>query len=154
MKPFRFRAAAALDLRRRQEDDARLAHVRAEQEARDAAARVANAGAAVDRAVEERTSTEREGMDAWLMTWHRSWITRLRLDVTVQQQHAVASNATASRAAASVQKAHQRRRTLERLRERGLRRYDTDVQRSELKEMNLLAGLRYVARAADEGDSE
>jgi flagellar biosynthesis chaperone FliJ len=153
MKPFRFRAAAALDLRRRQEDDARLLHARAEQAARDAAARVANAGAAVDRAVEERTSTEREGMDAWLMTWHRSWITRLRLDVTVQQQHAVASNAAASRAAASVQKAHQRRRTLERLRERGLRRYDTDVQRSELKEMNLLAGLRYVARA-DEGDSE
>lgn len=129
-------------------------HARAEQEARDAAVRVSNAGVAVDRAVEERTSTERAGMDAWLMTWHGSWITRLRLDATVQQQRAVVSNAAATCAAAAVQKAHQRRRTLERLRERGLRRYDTDVQRSELKEMNLLAGLRFVARAADEGDSE
>jgi hypothetical protein len=74
--------------------------------------------------------------------------------VTVQQQRALASAAAATLTAASVQEAHQRRRTLERLRERGLRRYDTDVQRSELKEMNLLAGLRYVARTADEGDSE
>ena len=131
-----------------------MVHARAEQAARDAAARACDAGAAVDRAVEVRTATERDGMDAWLMTWHRSWITRLRLDVTVQQQRALATAAAAKRTAASVQEAHQRRRTLERLRERGLRRYDTDVQRSELKEMNLLAGLRHVARTADEGDSE
>jgi hypothetical protein len=154
MKPFRFRAAAALDLRRKQEDAARLAYAVAQNAASVADACVVEAHGAVDRAAEARTSTERAGADAWLVSWHRSWIVRLRLEVEARQAEAAVSAAAAECAAASMRKAHQSRRTLERLRDRGVQRYDAEVQRIELKEMNLLAGLRYVARTADEGGSE
>ena len=154
MKPFRFRAAAALDLRRKREDEARLAHAQAEIESRAAAARVAQARGAVDRAVAESASTAQAGADAWFITWHRSWITRLRLEVDARQKEAAISAAAAERAAASMRKAHQRRRTLERLRDRGVQRYEAEVQRTELEEMNLLAGLRFAGRMADEGGRE
>jgi hypothetical protein len=154
MKPFRFRAAAALDLRRRREDEARLAHAQAEIESRAADACVAEARSAVDCAVEASASTERAGADAWFITWHRSWITRLRLEVDARRKAAAISAAAAERAAASVRTAHQRRRTLERLRDRGVERYEAEVQRTELEEMNLLAGLRFVGRMADEGGRE
>jgi hypothetical protein len=111
MKPFRFRAAAALDLRRQREDEARLAQAQAEIELRAADGRVAAARGAVERAVEASASTERAGADAWLITWHRSWITRLRLEVAARQHAAAISAAAAECAVASMRKAHQRRRT-------------------------------------------
>jgi flagellar export protein FliJ len=151
MKPFRFRAEAALDLRRKQEDEARVTHAAAVAAADAADARLVEARRAVDRAEETSASTGRAGADAWLMTWHRSWIERLRIEVGARRADAAVSAAAVERAAASVRKTHQRRRTLERLRDRSSQRYDADVRRAELKEMNLLAGLRFVARAADEG---
>jgi flagellar export protein FliJ len=148
---FRFRAAAALDLRRKQEDEARIAHLAAAAASHAAEAGVAQARSAVNCAAETSAATERAGADAWFISWHRSWIARLRLEVDARQEDAAVSAAAVERAAASMRKAHQRRRTLERLRDRGLRRYDAEMQRRELKEMNLLAGLRYVARTADGG---
>jgi flagellar export protein FliJ len=154
MKPFRFRAAAALDLRRRQEDAARLAHAAAETVAAAAAARLVAARGALDHAEQTSAATARGGVEAWLMTWHRCWIDRLRIEAGARQAEAAVSAAAAERAAASVRKAHQRRRTLERLHDRNAERYAAEVQRVELKEMNLLAGLRFVARKADEGDKK
>jgi flagellar export protein FliJ len=153
VKPFRFRAAAALDLRQKQEDEARLVHAAAVIAAQAADLRVATARADLARAEETSAATGRDGAEAWLMAWHRSWIERLRLEVVARQAQAAVSAAAVESAAASMQKAHQRRRTLERLRDRSAQRYDTELQRAELKEMNLLAGLRFV-RAADEGGRE
>jgi flagellar export protein FliJ len=154
MKPFRFRAEAALDLRRKQEDEARLAHAAAAIALDAAEARVVEARLAVDRAAETAASTELGGVESWQMPWHRCWIDRLRLEAGARREEAAVSAAALARAVASMQKAHQRRRTLERLRERSEKRYEMELQRIELKEMNSLAGLRFVARAADQGGRE
>jgi flagellar biosynthesis chaperone FliJ len=150
MKPFRFRAAAALDLRRQQEDAARLTHTIAANAARAADARLADAVVAVRGAEQTSAATTRAGVESWLLTWHRCWIDRLRLEAGARRTEAAVSAAAVERAAASVRKAHQRRLTLERLRDRNELRYNAEVQRDELKEMNLFAGLRFAGRSADE----
>jgi flagellar export protein FliJ len=154
MKPFRFRAEAALELRRKQEDLARVAHAAATTALHAAEVRVVEARQALDLATETSAASERDGIDAWLLTWHRSWIERLRHEASARRDEAAVSAAAFERAVASMRKAHQRRRTLERLRERSEQRYQAEVRRSELKEMNLLAGLRFVAKAADQGGNE
>ena len=152
MRPFRFRAEAALDLRRKAEDEAREANAQAEhawREAKAQAGALREAARAADAAFE---IAGREGANGGLIGWHRSWIVRRRLEAEAQDRQAAISAVALERAAASMHDAHRRRRMLERLRERGWRQYGLNALRHELREMNLLAGLRYLAHAADEED--
>ncbi|MEZ5284218.1 MAG: hypothetical protein R2712_05285 [Vicinamibacterales bacterium] len=59
-------------------------------------------------------------------------------------------------ATAEVQLAYQRRRALERLRDRAWRRYQLEAGRQELREMNELATLRFLTQpaATPEADGE
>ena len=148
MRPFRFRAAGALDLWRKQEDEARSVLARAETVEREAAARVAGAEDAVQVEAARLEALQREGATAWLMNWHRSWITKQRLDVqTCRRDHEAASQVM-THAALALRRAYRRRRTLERLRDRTLRKYELEVKRQDTIAMNELAGVRYVARTA------
>jgi flagellar export protein FliJ len=149
MQPFRFRAAGALDLWRKQEDEARSVLARAEAAEREAAARVGGAEEAVQVEGARLEALQREGATAWLMSWHRSWIVKQRLDVQTCRRDREAAAQVMAHAAIALRHAYRRRRTLERLRDRTLRKYDLEVKRQDTIAMNELAGLRYVARAAE-----
>ena len=151
MRPFHFRAQAALDLRRKQEDEARLVLADAHTAHESAQARAVAADLKLRVAAGELAATQRHGTESWRIDWHQSWITRLRLEADACQRATAISAATVERATASVVAAFQRRRTLERLRDRARRRYDAEAGRQHQLEMNALASLRFAARIAERG---
>jgi flagellar biosynthesis chaperone FliJ len=148
---FRFRAAAALDMRRTQEDAARLALAVAEnavmtatQQARDAADRVSEEGRRL-------VDAQREGTEAWRVQWHRAWIEQQRTDAAARAR-AVAERAEEATAAAVVaREAMKKRRVLERLRDRSWHKFQKDEHDQHVRDMNELATLRFVAQIAEEG---
>jgi flagellar export protein FliJ len=151
MTPFRFRASAALDLRRKEEDSARLRLAQAQSALQQTEARVVAAQAAVRTAAEQLQAEHQHGTEAWRLGWHQSWIHRLRLEASTCRRTVAVSVTTVEHAAASVQTAHQRRRALERLRDRSWRRHQLESGRQETRDMNLLANLRYLAQTAGGG---
>jgi flagellar export protein FliJ len=151
MRPFRFRAQAALDLRQKQEEEALRALARAQDAADRARARTETAVGGVSQADRQLQAAAQDGASGWLIGWHRSWIARQRLEVDARKREAAISAAAVERAAASVRETHRQRRTLERLRDRSHRAYDLEVGRQDTREMNALAGLRYLARTDHEG---
>ena len=95
------------------------------------------------------------GANGGLIGWHRSWIAKQRLEVDARQREAAISAAVVERAATSVRDTHRQRRTLERLRDRSRRASALEVGRQDTREMNMLAGLRYLARTDQEkGNSD
>lgn len=151
MRPFQFRAQPALDLRRKQEDDARRALADAQAAHESAQARAVAADLKLRVAADELVAAQRTGTESWRIDWHQSWMTRLRLEADASQRATAISAATVERATASVVAAFQRRRTLERLRDRARRRYDAEAERQHQRDMNAFASLRFAARAAERG---
>lgn len=150
MQPFRFRAAAALVMRRQQEDTARqqlsaaeIARNRAEDHARTTAE-------AAGCAREAAADACRTGTESGPLAWHQSWIVRKQLEAEAGRRAAAVSTEAAGRAAAAVRLAYQRRRALERLRDRMWQRHRLEAGRRELRDMNDLATLRYRARPDDD----
>src|SRR5690349_15150998 len=148
MRPFRFRAAAALDFTRKQEDDARTALTRAEIAHTEAEARLRTIGDSARQAEEALVGAQRAGASGWLIGWHRSWIARQHADADAQRQHVAACTDAVARATAVVRDAHRRRRTLERFRDRAWRRYQTEATRHDARQMDALAGSRHHAQTA------
>jgi flagellar export protein FliJ len=150
MREFRFRAGAALDLRRQQEQDAARVLAQAEAHLRAARDLVAHAEAQRVRAQTDQLDDERRGTDGRAVLWHRNWIAGLSASVT-RLTHELAPRQDAVRIATQRwQDARRRRLSLERLRDRALRRYRQDELREELKVIDELARLRFVT--PDEGD--
>ena len=154
MRPFRFRAQAALDLRLSQEEKALRALAQAQQSAERARARTEAAVEGVSEADRAFQAAQHDSVSGALISWHRSWIAKQRLEVDARQREAAISAATVERAATSVRDTHRQRRTLERLRDRSRRAYDQEVGRQDTREMNMLAGLRYIAQADQEKGKE
>ena len=151
MRPFQFRAQVVLDLRRREEDDARRVLADAQTAHEATLARAVAADVSARTAAVEFVAAQRRGTEAWRLDWHQSWIAKLRLEADACQRATAISAATVERATASVIEAFQKRRTLERLRDRARRRYDAEAGRQHHREMNALASLRFAARAAERG---
>ena len=102
MRPFRFRARAALQLRQRQHDEALAALARAQAELARAVKRVEDAGNAV-KAADEQFRVALVAADTGVtLDWHRSW--RLRLTTERQRCEAEcrAREADIGRAATSL----------------------------------------------------
>lgn len=151
MKPFRFRAEVVLDLRRREEEAAKTALARHRALAERAWALVQTARdvlAAAGRAMEREAEA---GATHQTLLWHRNWITRLRRDVQLAQEAAAQADHAAAVAATALGRAMQRRRVLERLRDRAWRAYGVVRDRAELQEMNHLATVRFAHQALDPG---
>jgi flagellar export protein FliJ len=147
MRPFRFRAQAALDLRISQEDQALKALALAQASAERARMRADAAIGGVSEADRQFQLAQQDGANGWLIGWHRSWIAKQRLEVDARKREAAVSAVIVERAATSVRDTHRQRRTLERLRDRSRRAYELEAGRQDTREMNMLAGLRYLARA-------
>jgi hypothetical protein len=151
MARFRFRAAAALDIRRKQEDAARLIAAQAELVLAAARERTEAAHGSMLDGGHQLLDDLRGGSEAWRVRWHRDWIERQRLEVEQRARERDERAAQAATAAVAVREALKRRRVLERLRDRALRRHRKAAHDSHVKEMNELATLRYVAQIT-EGD--
>jgi hypothetical protein len=154
LRPFRFRAAVVLDLRRKQEEAARLHLARAQAARQQAVAREAAADRATHEAVGGLVAAQATGSEAWRLGWHQSWIRRQRLEADGCRRTSAVSAETVRHATASVGAARQQCRSLERAHDRAWRRHQVDVSRHEGREMNLAANLRYLARAADPGGND
>lgn len=153
MSDFRFRAAVALELRRKQENSAATALAVAEAELRAAEAHAAHADADRRTAQADQTAATRRGTDAETLAWHRNWIVRLSNDLAERRRQVDRLADVVREAEAQWRKARQRRLTLDRMRDRAWRRYQQDQQRQELKVIDELARLRYVISDAWRDDS-
>ena len=146
---FRFRAAAALDVRRTQEDAARLASANADTELDHARQRTAEARAEARQDAERLVEVQLAGAESWRVQWHRTWIDRQRREVTVRAREADVRATEAVQAQQAAQEAVKRRRVLERLRDRAWRKHRRAADQQHVREMNELATLRFVAQIAE-----
>jgi flagellar export protein FliJ len=154
MRPFRFRASSALDLRKKQEDEARLALGRAQNAAAVADARLQAARDHAAGAGARLVALQEEGAPAWLIGWHRSWIVQQARVVEIRRLDMAMAAAAVTTAEAIVRDAFRQRRVLERLRDRLAARHARALERHELNQMNELAGLRYIAAAAERKEQQ
>lgn len=148
---FKFRAAAALDLRRKQEDAARLEVAKAEMAAIAAGERSREARARVGDEGHRLTDVVAGGAEAWRVQWHRAWLEKQRHEADDRAKELAARTAEASKAAQVAREAMKKRRVLERLRDRALHRHQQAEHAQHVKDMNELATLRFVAQIAEEG---
>jgi flagellar export protein FliJ len=144
MRPFRFRALAALDLRRQQEQDAAIAMARVEAHFREAEA----ACDAIERhrvlAQEAQMAHASKGIDEATLFWHRNWIIRLQATANDlrAEVHRRAEALDAARRAWQI--ARQRHLTLERMRQRAHSRHRDGEALEERREIDELARLRFT----------
>lgn len=151
MPDFKFRAQAALDLRRTQEDEAAAALARVE--AAYHAAQAAETGAMTDRqsACDTLQAAERSGIGAGALEWHWNWIHRLSGEIGRRRRELESCRAAVTAAERAWHDARRRRLVLERLRERAVRRHQQAESRRELKAVDELARLRFVMPDAATG---
>jgi len=144
MRAFRFRALAALDLRRQQEQDAAIAMARVEAHFREAEA----ACDAIERqrllAQEAQMAHASKGIDEATLFWHRNWIIRLQAaanDLRAEVRRRADALDAARRA---WQTARQRHLTLERMRQHAQARHRAGEALEERREIDELARLRFT----------
>jgi flagellar export protein FliJ len=146
MRPFRFRARAALQLRQREHDEALASLARAQAELARARRRVDDAGAAL-RAADERFRSALGAPDPETpLDWHRSW----RVGLTADRQRCEAEcrvrEADVTQASTHAASTRQRVRSLERLHDNALAAWNQALQHEEQKTMDSLATLRFTNR--------
>lgn len=144
MAVFRFRAGAALELRRKQESDAAAALATAEAALRTAEARVEQAEANRRTAQHDLSQVERRGSDIATLGWHRNWVVRLAEVVESERSDLGRAAASVREAEAAWREARRKRLALDRLRERAWRRYQDEERRQEMKVIDELARLRFL----------
>jgi flagellar export protein FliJ len=143
---FIFRAQAALDLRRKQEDTARLALAEAHDRLHRAERELDGATARLVDAVTRARQTEEEATDPTLAIWYRNWIQRQRREVARCVQILDGRQADAKVAEAKALEARRAVRVVEKLRERAWDAHTTHERREEQKALDLLGVMQYAIR--------
>jgi len=144
MRTFRFRAEAALDLRRREHDRALVVLARAQaafvaaQQGADAAAKAVGDA---DRALQQALLTPDPQLP---LGWYRSWRLKVREDHRAADARRDARDKDVREANAEVSRSRQRVRSLERLRELALAAWERDSRQRDQRTMDALAALRYA----------
>jgi flagellar export protein FliJ len=148
---FKFRAQAALDLRARELAAAQRELARAEG-VRDAARlRVTQADAEIVRARLQAAEAQQTAHTVTGHEWYRFWILRLVHERTAHAATLAARDEDVTRAAAACRRAHQRRESLDRFKEKARDAFDAAQQAAEMKLIDELATRRFAGRAF--GDS-
>ena len=145
MRPFRFRAQAAIDLRQREYDEARRVLARASLDLRAAEEVRTEADARIIAAREQGTREMRGAIDTARWQWHQSWILRLEHERAVCAADVASRERDVARASAAAVKARQRLEALERFRARARHTWEHAVAAEEQKQIDALATLRHVA---------
>jgi flagellar biosynthesis chaperone FliJ len=143
---FRFRAQAAIDLRAKQDEDAQRA-LGVARHATAAAERVRQHEQTMFEDGQARAREEEsQSWDTARAIWYRNWI-KLQRQRIANADAALEARREEERAVAqAAMDARRRLRSLEHLRDRTLKAYQTAELRAEQKEFDVLGGLRYVAR--------
>jgi flagellar export protein FliJ len=147
MSRFKFRAQAALDLRTREDDEARRALARAETDLRAARQLLEQVE---ERAREARTQCaavmQQAGAAAELQ-WYRSWIVRLDRDRTLAAKAVADREGAVKRAQETQKRTRQRVESLERFKEKAVTAFEQRTLAEEQKFIDALATMRYVSQA-------
>lgn len=144
MPAFRFRAQAALDLRRRQFDAARRELAMAEQVRDSVRTRVERAEAAV---VAARAAGSARAHQAGTITdwhWYRFWILRLEHERAAEGAVLAAKESLVEASRLACVRAKQRCESLERFRARARQSFDAAEAAAERKLVDELATRRFV----------
>ena len=145
MTTFRFRGAVALEIAERQEQAAEGALARAEADLSSARVRWETTRVRLRDAGATLMSTARSGASSHVLARQLNWMTGLAVAADARGKETEQLAVAVRRARLAWQIARRRRLTLERLRERALRRHRVGEQRREVKELDELARARYVA---------
>ncbi len=143
MSKFRFRAQAALDLRRRELQAAQANLARAEQVRELAARDVEKAALALAEAQNAGAEQVRTPRTATELQWYRFWIVRLEHERRSAQSILAAREGDAARMLAACQHAKQRCESLERAREKMQRTHERNEEDAERKLIDELATTRF-----------
>ena len=146
MSVFRFRAQAALDLRRRELADAQAKLAKAERDrdaAREGVARAAAAVADAQNAGAAQISNRHSATD---LEWYRFWILRLDHERKAARSRLQAREADVITATAFCLHAKQRCESLEKLREKALQAHQLEEDALERKLIDELATRRFTSQ--------
>ena len=146
MSVFRFRAQAALDLRRRELATAQLDLARAEGDRERARQGVADADAAVthaQKAAAEQSATRQAAAE---LQWYRFWILRLDHERKAAAGVLTVREGEVAAALAACLRAKQRCESLERMRDKALDAHRRAEHDAEMKLIDELATRRFSAR--------
>jgi flagellar export protein FliJ len=146
MQSFRFRAEAALAVRRRHDEVAQRALGVAQGAMLVATQDLTRAQTAI-READGRARTQWEtasGIEA--MVWHRNWMVGLERNVARARSVHEERRIEERRAAEIAREARTQVRVLELLKERLLRVWQLEVLRAEQKALDELASLRFASR--------
>ena len=144
---YRFRAQAALDLRRREDDQAMTALARAEAGLRAATARLRDTETRADDARARCAESMQQGPVTPQSLWYRSWILRLDRERGAAASAVAARQKEQERAAAARARTHQRVAALERFKEKSARAWERKLAAEEQKHLDALATIRFVTEA-------
>lgn len=142
---FRFRAAAALEMRRRAEDAAAAVLARKEAETRAVEDALAMSERARLDALATAAGQAAQGIDAVALEWHRNWIVRLQAAVAAGHEDVCRARDAANEARRQWQVARQRRLALERLRDRAVARHRAEEHRREAAMIDEAARMKFAA---------
>jgi flagellar export protein FliJ len=145
MPPFRFRAAAALELRQRSEELAKRALGDAQAALERAEGGLRDSRAALDNTLVNGAAAAH---DPGLSIWYRNWITRQHQELARGRAMVADRSEAVDAALARLHAAHRDVRVLERLRDRLQSAWTLAERRKEQKELDWLGSIRY-ALAAD-----
>jgi flagellar export protein FliJ len=143
MSKFRFRAQAALDLRRRELQSAQADLARAEQVRAMAAGDVEKAARALAEAQSASAEQARSPRTATELQWYRFWIVRLDHERRSAQAILAAREGDVARMLAACQRAKQRCESLERAREKTQHAHERNEADAERKLIDELATTRF-----------
>ena len=146
MRPFRFRAEAALQLRRREHDRALVMLARAQAALTAAQRYLEDADSAVTHADRELENAMRIPDPQLPLGWYRSWRVKVREDKQAAEARRDARDKDVRDATAEVTRSRQRVRSLERLRELALTAWEREARRSDQRTMDALAATRFARR--------
>jgi flagellar FliJ protein len=143
MKPFVFRASAALELRRRQDDEAQrnLGVARARRAA--AEQRLEETRSDLERTFARGRESDARG-DLSIREWYRNWIAAQRLELERCHTALVQREREVRDAVEHANTAHRKRKALERLYDLALAEWQDAARREEQKVIDELASVRYA----------
>ena len=146
MRPFRFRAQVALDLRQRRDEAAQRDYAAANAAASAAAADLDASLEAKAQAHARAAADHAKATGVESLVWHRNWITAQQRDVLRRRATLERRRSDADAARERATRTHIDVRVLEKVKDRAWRTYNAEVGRAEQKDMDWLAVLRATAR--------